>query len=247
MYEFNSGRSLESGLTRVYEYVPQLLGALLILVIGYFVAAGLKNLTRRTLRRLGFDTALSKSAVGSMISRMIDGPSVFVSQIVFWLIFLGAISLAVTALNLPALTAFMASIYAYLPHVLAAVLIFLVASTVAAAATAFVQRVMGSTAPTAKLLSVVIPAVTMSIASFMILSELGIAENIVNITYAAIMAALALGLGLAFGLGGRDMASHLLDQAYDATKRNAGTIKADAHRASENTRHDADRLKRELK
>ena len=54
----------------------------------------------------------------------------------------------------------------------------------------------------------------MAIATFMILDQLKIANNIVVITYAALMGAIALGLALAFGLGGRDVAGRLLDTAY---------------------------------
>jgi hypothetical protein len=54
----------------------------------------------------------------------------------------------------------------------------------------------------------------MAIAVFMILNQLHIATAIVTITYAAVMGALALGMALAFGLGGRDVASRLLEDAY---------------------------------
>ena len=54
----------------------------------------------------------------------------------------------------------------------------------------------------------------MAIATFMILDQLKIANNIVVITYAALMGAIALGLALAFGLGGRDVAGRLLETAY---------------------------------
>lgn len=237
-------QSVQNGLNRIFEFLPQLLGALVVLLIGYFVAKAVAALVKRVLSQIGFDRALSSSPAGGMLNRMMsNAPSAFVGAVTFWLLWLGAISLAVTVLSIDALTNFVGAIYAYLPNVLAAVLIFLVASAVSAGATALVQRVMGG--PTARLLSVVVPAFTMSIAVFMILDQLGIAENIVSITYTAIMAALALGLGLAFGLGGRDIAARLLDQAYGAAQRNVGTAKADVARAKENTKREADRVRRE--
>ena len=58
------------------------------------------------------------------------------------------------------------------------------------------------------------PVLVMAIAAFMILDQLNIATNIVVITYAAIVGAVALGMALAFGLGGRDVAGRILESAY---------------------------------
>ena len=93
-------------------------------------------------------------------------------------------------------------------------LIFVVAALVSGAVAAGVTKVMGNT-PTGKIVAAVVPAVVMVIAIFMILDQLQIAEQIVTITFAAIMGALALGLALAFGLGGRDVAGRLLEDAYE--------------------------------
>jgi hypothetical protein len=73
---------------------------------------------------------------------------------------------------------------------------------------------MGDT-PTGKIVATIVPALVMVIAMFMILNQLKIAEQIVTIAFAAVMGALALGLALAFGLGGRDVAARLLEDAYD--------------------------------
>ena len=234
------GRSFQDGLEGLFEYLPQLIGALLLLVVGYFVAMFLKSVVRKGLQRMRFDRALHTSPAGNVISRIVESPSRFVGRVVYWLVFLGFISLAISALNLPALNNLIGAIYSYLPHVIAAIIIFLVASTISGVAVAFVQRVMGRTA-LAKLLSAVIPSLTMSIAVFMILNELMIAEEIVLITYMALIGSVALGLALAFGLGGRDVAARLLEQAYDAGRQNADVAKRDISRAKTNTKNEAKR------
>jgi uncharacterized membrane protein YfbV (UPF0208 family) len=174
-----------------------------------------------------------------------ESPSRFVGRLVYWLIFIGFILIAISALNVPVLNQIVGGIYAYVPRVIAAVLIFLVASAISGGATRFVQRVMGRT-PTAKLIIAVVPSITMSIAVFMILNQLNIAKDIVNITYTAIMFALALGLALAFGLGGRDVARTMLEQAYDATRQNLDQVKQDLDTAKTNTREQAARASRRL-
>lgn len=242
---FNLLDSIEAGLAKVFEYLPQILGAILLLVIGYFVAKVLMRLTARGLKKMRFDRTLHTSPAGNVISRILESPTMFVSKVVFWLVFLGFVSMAVAALNLPALNAFMGAIYGYLPHVFAALLIFLVASAVSASAVAFVGRVMGKT-PLAKTVAAVVPSLVMSIAVFMILQELMIAEGIVMITYTALIGAVALGLALAFGLGGRDVAARLLEQAYEAGRQNADTAKGELRRASRNTKREANRASEEL-
>lgn len=239
------GRRFEDGFGGLFEYLPQLIGAILILVIGYFIATLLRSASTKLLQRLNFDRALQNSPAGTVISRIFDNPSWFVGRVVFWLVFLGFVSLAISALNLPALNNFVGAIYAYLPHVVAAVVIFLVASTISGVAVAFVQRVMGRTA-LSKLISTVVPSLTMSIAVFMILNELMIAEEIVLVTYTALIGAVSLGLALAFGLGGRNVAERLLDQAYEAGRQNAAVVKRDLSRAKENTKRDVRQVKEDL-
>ncbi len=75
-------------------------------------------------------------------------------------------------------------------------------------------RTMGDT-NTGRIVKAVVPVLVMAIATFMILDQLRIATNIVTITYAALIGAIALGTALAFGLGGREVAAQILDSAYE--------------------------------
>jgi choline-glycine betaine transporter len=107
----------------------------------------------------------------------------------------------------------MEQVLAYLPNVLVAMFIFVVAALLSGAVAAGVAKVMGDT-PTGKIVATIVPALVMVIAMFMILEQLQIAPEIVRIAFAAVMFALALGLALAFGLGGRSVAERMLEDAY---------------------------------
>jgi hypothetical protein len=96
--------------------------------------------------------------------------------------------------------------------VLAALVIFLVAGAISAAFAGLVGRVMGDT-PLGKIFATAAPILIMTIATFMILDQLRIAHNIVVITYAALLGAIALETALAFGLGGREVAAEMLQGA----------------------------------
>lgn len=243
MNDNNIEQSFENILSKIIEFLPNLIGALAILIIGYMIAKLLEKVTRKALNRARFDRAIHNSTAGNTISRVIESPSRLGGRVAFWLVFIGAISLAVSALDLPVLNDLLNSIYSYVPNVIAAVVIFLVASAVSAGAAAFVMRIMGRTA-LAKIIATVIPAIAMSLAVFMILSQLGIAKDIVNILFTAIVGALALGLALAFGLGGRDVARELLEQAVDSARNNSDRIKSEASQAADAAKREANRVKR---
>lgn len=227
MQDINFTEAWQNSVNSFIEFLPQLVGAIILLLIGYIVAKVIEVAVRKLLMAVSFDDMLVNSPAGSVIQRVFDSPAQFTSSLSFWLVFLGGVSLAISALEINSLNNFMAAIYSYLPHVIAAVIIFLVASTASAASVALINRVLGKS-PLSRTASTVAPALIMSVAVFMILNELMIAEEIVMITYTAIIGAVALGLALAFGLGGRDVASRLLEQAYEASKKTANQAKKEA-------------------
>lgn len=223
--------SVERGYDQFFAWLPNLVGALVILLVGWIVARVVGAAVRKGLKAIKLDSQLMKGKVGSYVGRLVDSPSRTLATLSFWLVFLGAVSLAVTALGIPALTAFVAAIYAYLPHVLAAMLIFLVAVAMSGAAAGLVRKVMGDT-PTGKVVATVAPILIMTIATFMILTELMIAQEIVLITYAGLIGALALGSALAFGLGGREAAARALDLAVDKGREQQGRVMHDLTRGA---------------
>jgi small-conductance mechanosensitive channel len=220
--------SLQQALDGFFGFLPNLLGFLVILVIGYVIARVVKGILSKVLDRVGLDRALHSGQTGQYVEKVSPGasPSRLVGAIAFWFIFLGAISLAVSALKIPALTTFVSAIYGYLPNVIAAVIIFVVAGAIAGAVAALVAKTMGDT-PTGKLVASVVPVLIMAIATFMILNQLQIAPEIVTITYAVLLGSLGLGMALAFGLGGRETAAQLVSGAYDKGQEQKGQVKQD--------------------
>ena len=91
----------------------------------------------------------------------------------------------------------MQSIAAYLPNVVVAILIFVVAGAIAAAVSGLISRTLGDTA-TGKIAGAAAPVLIMGVATFMILDQLDIAPAIVEITYIALIGSVALGMAIAF-------------------------------------------------
>jgi hypothetical protein len=208
--------SLQGALDSFFEFLPNLLGFLVILLVGYLIARAVKALVGKGLAAVGFDRALSDSDAGQYVAKVSPDarPSKLIATIVFWLIFLIVLTAAIGALEVPAITAFMDDVLGYLPNVIAAIVIFVIGAAVAGAVSGLIDNLIGDTA-TGRLLRAAAPSLIMVIAVFMILNQLKIAQEIVTITYAAILGAVALGMALAFGLGGRGVAGRMLEEAYD--------------------------------
>ncbi|MBM0124613.1 mechanosensitive ion channel family protein [Pimelobacter simplex] len=211
----NIDDSLQNALDRFIGFLPNLIGFLVLLIIGFIVAKLIQVAVRKGLELTGIDGRLERSNAHPYLSRALPGVGVSraVSLVVFWFVLVFFAVAAVTALEIRELTIFMNAVLAYLPNVVVAIAIFVIAALLSTAIATGVSRMMGDT-PTGKIVATVLPAVVMVIAMFMILEQLQIAPEIVRIAFAATMGALALGLALAFGLGGRPVAQRVLEDAY---------------------------------
>jgi small-conductance mechanosensitive channel len=238
---FDVLQSLQSGFTQFVNYLPQLIGALVVLVVGYIIAKILYKVITKVLGKVRLDQRLTSNQGGRYVEKVSPGgsPSRLVGGVVFWVVMLFVISSAVGTLGIPALTGFMNQVLAYLPNVIAALLIFIVAAAIAGAIGGLAHRTMGDT-PTGRIVRVAGPTLVMAIAVFMILTQLGIAPVIVTTTYIALVGALALAAALAFGLGGRDAARDLVNTGYRKAQEQTDTVKQDvglgAERAQEQAR-----------
>jgi hypothetical protein len=226
--------SIQQGLDSLLGFIPNVIGFLLILVIGWFVAKAVKAAVTKLLEKVGVDRALHSSEAGTYVERLSPdaSPARLIATIAYWFVFLFVLSVAISALKIPALTGFLNDVQSYLPNIVVAVLIFVIAAVLAGAVGGAAHRLMGDT-PTGRVVRAVAPTLILAIATFMVLNQLEIAPQIVTITYAALLGTLALAGGLAFGLGGREVAGDMLRSAYASGQRNAGQIKRDVQTGRE--------------
>jgi len=232
------GDSVQRGADEIGDWVPNLLAALAVLVIGHIVAKVVAGLVSRVLERAGFDRTVHQGQAGDWVQRVTKRPSRLLGTITFWAVFLSAISLAASVLGVEALQGFVASVWSYVPNILAALLIFIVAGAVAAGLATLATRLMGDTS-LGRVVATVAPILVMTIATFMILDQLQIAETIVTITYAGLIGAIALAAALAFGLGGRDVAARMLEGAYVKGEENREQFKRDLDAGMARAREEA--------
>jgi Conserved TM helix len=238
------GDSIQQALDEFFAFLPNLLGAIVILIVGFIVAKVVAALVRRGARAVGTDRALATGTAGEYKQRIAPRlqPSDVLAKLVFWLIFALTIMLAVSALGIEALTAFIESVVGYLPNVIAAMLILLVAVAIAGAVGGLAQRLLGGTL-LGKIVQTAVPALVITIALFMALVQLKIAIQIVVATYVIVLGSIGLGFALAFGLGGRNVADRILEGAYASGQARMPELKREAQQAKEQAATDAEALK----
>lgn len=241
--DFNTaGDYVNNFLTHIVDGLPKFLGALAIILIGYLVAKAVAAAVHNVLGRAQLNQRVHSGTGGNFIQRALPNPMGLIASITYWVLFLFAISIAVSLLGIPALVQIVEGVYDYIPNVIAAVLIFLVAGAVSGGVATLIANAMGDT-PTGKIVGTAAPVVIMGIAAFMILNQLKIAPAIVTITYAALIGSAALGMALAFGLGGRDVASKMLSDLYDKGQAVKGQAKADFKQGASRAKDKADDLR----
>lgn len=215
----NIDDSLQQAADSFFGFLPNLLGCLVLLLVGYLIARLVAGLVRKLTEKAGLDRHLAETSSGRFVENLMPGASAAraIGLVIFWLVFGFFLVAAAGALQIAAVTTFMNRVLAYLPNVVVAILIFVVAALIAGAVGKGASRVMGGN-PMGQIVAAAAPALIMVLAMFMILEQLNIAEQIIEIAFAAAMGALALGLALAFGLGGRPVAERLLQDAYDRSR-----------------------------
>lgn len=203
--------------------LPDLIGAVLILIVGYVVARIVSGITTRVLGRVGIDKAFAArggEVYGTAASSWT--PSRIAGTIVFWVIMLVFLIAAANFLGWPQVSQLLNDFLGWLPNLVVAVIILIAAPLVGrivrgAVETGSAQMGMSSGRTLGRIAEIAVIAFGVVVA----INQVGIAANLVNILFIGIVAALAIGFGLAFGLGGREVAAQVTQAWYDRSREAA--------------------------
>jgi small-conductance mechanosensitive channel len=203
-------------LADVTAILPGIVLALLLIILGWLVGAGVGSLVARVVAALRVDDALRSAKVNEVVERagFRFSSGGFLGGLVKWFIIAVFFMVALDMLHLGPVTGFLSAIvFYYLPQVIVAVLILLIAALVADVA----ERLAVGAAKAADIGS---PFLVGSVARWSIwifailaaLDQLNVAETLVQTLFTGIVVAISLALGLSFGLGGRDAAARYIDR-----------------------------------
>jgi len=198
---------------RFVGIVPNILGAIIVFIIGLFVAEGLGRLVIRASKRLYVDRAIEKTGLKKGLEKV--GFKLEISRalglLVTWFLYLVFLIAAADILNLPQVTEFLKTIVLYIPNVFVAVIILLLGSIIAN----FTQTVIKEATAAVRLgiadfLATVAKWAILIFAIMAALVQLKVATELIQVLFTGLVAMVALAGGLAFGLGGKDKAAELL-------------------------------------
>jgi len=203
---------LQNAISVFLSYIPQLIGALVILIVGYIVAKILQAVVGRVLQAVGFDRWMERGGIKQFFDRAETNqtPHSILGKLVFWFVFIIAITMAADALGIPQVSAVLAQLIAYIPNIIAAILILILAALLANFLAGIVRGATGS-----DMLSSIARYAIIVYAVFAALTQLGIAVQLTANTFLIVLGAVALAAALAFGIGGREVARDILEKAYN--------------------------------
>jgi hypothetical protein len=208
------------GAQQIGTVLPALLGAAVILLTGYFLARQIQRWADDTLKRIDFNRVAAAGgldeAVGRTGSRL--DPIRATAKLIFWLVMLVVILLATTALGLESINEMFGTMLAFIPTLIAAIVIVILGMVVGEFVRGLILASAGSVAGVPTLAKIAKGAVIL-ISLFMALQQVGVAAEIVTATFTLILGAVALAVGLAFGLGNRELAGEITRRWYEEGRR----------------------------
>jgi small-conductance mechanosensitive channel len=205
----------------ITDFLPRFMVMLIIIVIGLLIAFLLKYILRAILRLTKLDR-VSEEAGASRILRLAHLPSmtVLLSRTIFWVTWFGFILIGLSVLGVAGLQEQISRLFQFLPEVFVGILIlFLGLMTANFLSRTALLAAVNAGYPSPKILSWSIRFVIWILAISMTLEELGVARETVISAFSIIFGALMLGLAIAFGLGGQDLARKSLEKYLGDTKK----------------------------
>jgi len=210
--------SFREAFAMVLGAIPRILAFIIIVAIGWFVSSLLAKGVTGLLRVIRFDELMQRSGLADFMNKMgtgIDSVGI-VAGIVKWIVRVVVLLVAFDALGLPAVSDVMRQLLLWLPNLVVAIFVLFIGGI---AARALGNIVRGATAEggftNPETLVNVTRTTVWAFAVVVAINQLGIATNLINTLFTGFVGALAIACGLAFGLGGRDLASRTLENWYD--------------------------------
>lgn len=222
--------SLTNALNGFLSAIPLIVGALVILAIGWILSSVIARLVREVLARAGADRMFAEHGgdVYGAQSKKIK-PSVVASEIVKWIIRFVFLVAAANVLGMPQVSTLLNQVLLWIPNLLVAAVILLVAPLIGRFLRGVIEVGAGNMGFTnAPLLGRIAEMAVIAFAVLIAIDQIGIAADLLNILFMGVVGALALAFGLAFGLGGREVAGQITQKWYTDSQAAAEKVRAAA-------------------
>lgn len=214
-------QSLQGLWMGVIGFLPSLIGALVIIIVGLIVAAAFGTLVEKIFDSIKLNKLLNSIGLAPYFERAglkLNGAA-FLGRLTYWFLLIAFLLAASDALGLYAFSSFLSVVLAYVPNVIIAVLVMLAAVVVGNFLRNLIRASVRSTGlHAANFLGTLTWWAIIIFGFFAVLNQLNIAREIVNTVITGFIAMLAIAGGLAFGLGGKEYAAHLVGKLREHTE-----------------------------
>ena len=218
--------------TRIAAFLPKLLGFILILVIGYFVAKLLARIVNGVLERVGFDRLVERGGLKQALAKSKYDPSDILGKVVFWAAFLFVLQLAFGVFGPNPISDLIQGIIAFLPNVFVAILILVIAGALAKAATDLLRSVLGAVSG-GEWMARGAGIAILAIGVFAALNQLKIAPAIVNGLFYAALAIIVGAAVISIGVGGIPTMRRYWERSATRLEQKGSEVKAKARSPQE--------------
>jgi Conserved TM helix len=243
MEEFKQG--IGDAWTNVATFIPKLVGFLLILVIGYFIAKVLARMLNSILERVGFDRAVERGGIKKALERSKYDASDMLAKIVFYVGMLFVLQLAFGVFGPNPISDLVKGVIAYLPNVFVAIVIVVVGAAIAAAVKEIVEASLGGLSY-GRTLALGAGSAVLVIAAFAALDQLEIAPTIVNGLFLAMLAIIVGSSVVAIGGGGIRTMARYWDRASQRLEQEGSSMRASAQGSKERIQNRAEERREQL-
>lgn len=220
--------SLAGAASMFFAAIPRIIGFAIILIVGWIIAAMIEKAVVAVLRAVHFNVLAERSGLAGFIqkSNMKDDAAGTIGLITKWFVRLITLVVAFDALGLLAVSQILHQLLMWLPNVVVALVVLVIGGI---AANALGNVVLGTATEGGverpDFLAKVARYAVWAFAIMVAINQMGIATSLINILLMAAAGALALALGLSFGLGGRDTAAAIVRRWYERGQTNAPQLR----------------------
>lgn len=207
---------------KIMAFLPGFFAAIAILAVGWMGAKLAKTGVIRLLKFLHFEKATEKAGIKDLLQKgdIRETPSDLIGILVYWLVMLLVLTIALNTLGLETVSELFNQILLYIPKVVAGVVVLILGLFFANFLQGIVTTACSNAGvPQAEGLGKITLYAIIVFTAALALNQLGIASEIVSQAFILIFGALCLALGLAFGLGGKDIAARYLDKWLKISER----------------------------
>ena len=228
--------ALAGGLAMFFAAIPKVIAFAVILAVGWFVAGLIARLAARLLRAVRFNDLAERSGFGGFVRNIgvKQDCAGFLAMVANWFMRLIVLVVAFDALGLPAVSDVLRQLLLWLPNLVVGIVVLVIGGLLANAAAGLLR---GATASAGfrhpDVFANIGRAAVWVFAIIVAVNQIGIARELVNTLFMGAVALAVIAFGLAFGLGGRDLAAKLLQRWYGEAQANAPKVQQAAGSATE--------------